>query len=350
MKAIKTYGYGHDFGNAETCGVTSVGGMKLSKCVVSAIAPGNMDTLNRLEVKLGPSHFVFRGKGQAGEHFVGDLALEQSSMAFNGRGDISRYWSEKSKIMLLTVAASLIPDTEFALNVVTGLPVQTYIGDPECRKLIKEALNGTHVFSVNGYERVVHIEVYKVIMEGAGAAIAYAGGDEEMLGVVDIGGRTTDLYVARGQKRLQHKCNGKALGVEIAGDRLSANFQRQYGRPLTSLEVRETLRAHANHDPLPCIVARGHEVQINSLVEEALRQVGDEIASFISSQWGESESGNEVASSLSKVLSIGGGARYFFNQLQALIPHATFVERPEEANAYGYAMMAAQTLKFPRAV
>lgn len=348
MKLIKTYGFGYDFGNAETCGVVSGNGA--SMCIVSAIAQGSREQLDRLGVKFAPDHFVFRGNDSTTEQFVGNLALEQSAMSFSGRGDVARYWSEKSRVMLLTVASLLIPDKEFALSVVTGLPVQTYLGDTECRQRIKGALNGTHVFSVNGYARTVHVDVNRVIMEGAGAAIAYAQ-DDGLLGVVDIGGRTTDLYVARGQKPLMHKCAGKALGVEIAGDLLSENFQRQHGRPLTILEVREILRAYIQDKTLPRIMARGMPVSnLNLLVNEALEQIGDEIVSFVSSQWNESEAGSEVASSMSTVLSIGGGTRYFFPQLQELIPHAQFVDVPEQANAHGYALFAEQTLKPSRAV
>lgn len=348
---MPTYAYGHDFGNAETCGVLFARGRKSSRCVVSAIAQGDLEELKKLSFRLGPSHFVFKAQGNESEQFVGDLALEQSTMAFSGRGDISRYWSDKSLTMLLTVASSLIDDAEFSLNVVTGLPVQTYLGDPECRKKIKQALEGTHVFFVNERKRTIHVSVERVIMEGAGAAIAYGSREKMIQGVIDIGGRTTDLFVAEGQTPMRHMCAGKALGVEVAGDLLSTNFQRKYGRSLKGYEVRRILRAHVSHSPMPHIVARGDQVlDLNSLTREALKQIGDEIVSFVSSQWSESEAGSEVASSFSSVLSIGGGAHYFYEQLHERIPIVQFIEHPEEANAYGYALFAEQQLQRPRAV
>lgn len=350
---MQTYAYGHDFGNAETCGVVIVNRKyRQSRVIPSAIAQGSMEDLERLGVTIKPAHFVYKGIGNAGEQFVGELALEQSSLSFSGRGDIGRYWSEKSLIMLLVTASSLVKDDEFGLNVVTGLPVETYLGDPGSRKKIKTALEGIHVFSVNGKRRTIHVTVNRVIMEGAGAAIAYGMQDKSSIqGVIDIGGRTTDLFVAEGQTPLRHRCAGFPRGVEIAGDLLSTNFERKYGRPLGRLEIRRIFRKHVEHNDLPQIMARGIAVpNMPDLVEEALRQIGNEIVSFVSSQWGESEGGTEVASSFARVLSIGGGAHYFKKQLQALIPGAKFVECPEEANAYGYALFAEQQLQSLRAV
>lgn len=339
---MQTYAYGHDFGNAETCGVMLVRNRKVSRSVPTAIAQGDLDILNKLGVDLGPNHFVFRGQGNSTEQFVGDLALEQSSMSFSGRGDPTRYWSSKSLTMLLTIASSLADDTEFGLNVVTGLPVETYLGDPDSRKRIKSTLEGTHVFSVNERQRTIHVKVDRVIMEGAGATIAYGSRDQMVQGVIDIGGRTTDLFVSQGQKPLRHLCAGKPLGVEMAGDLLSDRFQKRYGRKLKGLEVRQILRA----SPLPTIVARGNEVpDLANMAQESLKQIGDEIISFVCAQWSESEAGSEVASSFSSVLAIGGGAHYFYDQLHDRIPNLLFINHPEEANAYGYAVFAEQQLQ-----
>jgi hypothetical protein len=343
---MQTYAYGHDFGNAETCGTIFVRNRKVSRSVPSAIAPGSLAELKKLNIDLKPNYFVFRGLGESAERYVGDLALEQSGMSFSGRGDINRYWSDRSLTMLLTVASSLIDEAEFGLNVVTGLPVQTYLGDPECRKKIKQVLEGTHVFSVNDRERIVHVKVERVIMEGAGAAIAYGSRDKMVQGIIDIGGRTTDLFVAKGQTPLRHLCTGKALGVEIAGDLLGKVFQEKYGRLFRNDEIRLALREHVARKPLSPVTVRGERItDLVTLVEESLDQIGNEIVSFVSSAWSESEGGSEVASSFSSILCIGGGAYYFYEQLRERIPNLLFIENPEEANSYGYAVFAEQQLQ-----
>jgi hypothetical protein len=141
-------------------------------------------------------------------------------------------------------------------------------------------------------------------------------------------------------------CAGRPLGVEIAGDLLSSNFQKKYNRPLKGQEIRRILRAYAHQTEYPVIKARGEEVtDLESLTKDALRQIGNEIASFVSSTWSESETGSEVASSFSSVLCIGGGAYYFYDQLHSRIPNLQFIAHPEEANAYGYAVFAEQQLQ-----
>lgn len=343
---MQTYAYGHDFGNAETCGAMIIRNHKVSKTVPSVTSQGNFAELQRLGVTLEPDDYVFKGKTSGTELYVGNLALRQSSMSFSGRGDISRYWSEKSLILLLTTASSLVPDAEFALNVVTGLPVQTYLGDPDSRKKIKNALEGVHQFTVNGHPRTVHVKVDRVIMEGAGATIAYGSRDKTAQGVIDIGGRTTDLFVAEGQTPLRHMCAGRPLGVETVGDLLSSNFQQRYNRPLKSQEVRTLLRAYVHNLAYPTIMARGVRVtDLAELTKDALHQIGNEILSFVSSTWSESETGSEVASSFSSALCIGGGAYYFYELLHSRIPGLQFVAQPEEANAYGYAVFAEQQLQ-----
>lgn len=340
---MKTYGYGHDFGNSETCGVMLKDGKTLSKTIPSVTSIGNGITLGKLGVEMHKNHFVFSMGGTNTELFVGDLALEQGDDIYVTRGDIARYWSDVSLALLLVTAASLNDEKEFGLNVVTGLPVQTYLGNPECRKNIKQALDGHHNFSLNGRERTIHVKVLKVIMEGAGAAIAYGSTEDVLQGVVDIGGRTTDLYVAKGQTPIMKLCNGDPLGVESAGELLNTNFTRKYGIGLDALEIRQILRASVSNSDYPSIKVRHQEVRdIPALATEALSVVGKKISSFVSRSWNKIETGMEVASKFDSVLCIGGGAYYFYNDLENLIHGVTFIEKPEQANAYGYAVFAEQ--------
>ena len=49
--------------------------------------------------------------------------------------------------------------------------------------------------------------VLKTIMEGAGAIIAYGANGDITQGCIDVGGRTTDLFVAEGQVPILHQCS-----------------------------------------------------------------------------------------------------------------------------------------------
>src|SRR6266516_4725070 len=351
---MKWYPYGHDFGNAEMGGVTVLQGTNFARSIPTAFAKADINAMHNLGVKVDQSNtHIIRFHGEAMAYAVGELALQQAVDVYQGRGDIQRYASKYSLRGLLTVAASLIPDTEFGLYVVTGLPAETYIKNMALRNSIKAALDGTHVFTMdNGMTfRHVTIEVATVVMEGSGTLIAY--GDRTMSkttesAVIDIGGRTTDLYVARGQVPVTEYCKGKPLGVESAAQMLMDTFESKYDRSLSMLEAREIMYAYASHGRLsyPDIAVYGKAVSTNELEQlarEAVDQVGSEIVSFVAAAWRQSDR-DAVAASFKPVLHIGGGVYYFYNLLKKRIPHLSRPDDPTHANVLGYCSLAGRLL------
>lgn len=349
---MKWYPYGHDFGNAEIGGVTQVEQRVVSRSIPTAFATIDTQALRGLGIDTSTS-LIFRLRTEAISYALGDLALEQYAEPWTGHGFIGRYASAYSLRGLLAVAASLIPDAEFGLSVVTGLPAETYIKNMGLRQEIKKALDGSYTFTLDGGQnwRTIHVEVALVVMEGAGALITY--GDKTTAkttesAVIDIGGRTTDLYVARGQVPQTEYCKGKALGVESATQLLMNAFATQFKRPLNRSEARMMMRAFAAPDRVayPDISVYGRSidpVQIERLTNEAIIQVGMEIVSFVSSAWRQSDQG-AVAASFKPVLAIGGGVYYFYSVLREQIPHLARTTDPIHANAHGYCTLAARLL------
>ena len=346
---MNTYSFGYDFGNAETCGVVFVNGRKIMKSFPTAISQESGTRLSNIGVGMKSDHYIFQMEGKHAEFFIGNLALEQGASIYNGYGDPGRYWSRYSLMALLTLASSMIDDMEFSLNVVTGIPVETYSGNVENRQKIKSALEGTYAFSVNKRKRIVHVKVERVIMEGAGAAIAY-GTSRGRQGTVDIGGRTTDLYASNGQVPDLKYCYGTPIGVQTAMDIINASFENLYGAPLEKQFLRELLYAHANMLPLPYAHARGKEIDMRDMLDEAIEQTVESLISFIRSKWRSSESDTVVASGFGRVAVVGGGARYFYKAINRDIPQAVCADDPEYANAYGYWMFAEQQLRRLRAI
>src|SRR5438552_4162964 len=358
---MKWYPYGHDFGNSQVGGVTVLNGRMCSRSIPTAFAKADTTAMRNLGVKVDQSDtHVFQFHGEAMAYTVGELALQQATDVYHGRGDIQRYASKYSLRALLTVAASLIPDTEFGLSVVTGLPAETYIKNMALRNSIKAALDGTHVFTIDNGKtfRRVTVEVVTVVMEGAGALITY--GDKSMSktaesAVIDIGGRTTDLYVARGQVPVTDYCKGKPLGVESATQMLMDTFESKYERSLSLLEAREIMYAYASNGNLnasssslsyPEIAVYGKTInllELERLTREAVMQVGSEIVSFIASAWRQSDR-DAVAASFKPVLHVGGGVYYFYNILKQRIPHLSRPDDPIHANALGYCNLAGRLL------
>jgi plasmid segregation protein ParM len=370
---LPTYAFGFDFGNAET-GATLFhpeDGHLRSLTLPSATAPGRLADLLRTRAGLGLNHlsapptaaegrpplssseYVLDYEGN--EWFVGELALTQARDASTARGDISRYWSRRALHLLLVASAALLPPslTAYALAVVTGLPVETF--NAQTRKKVKAALEGTHSFTFNGRRCLAHIQVVSVIMEGAGALIAHGSTLPITQGCIDVGGRTTDLFVASGQQPVLPLCQGKPLGVESVADLLSQRFEERYGRPLKLAEVRAVLHAYAHLSAsarlpgglppaTPTLYAMGRAVafeEIASWCHTLFEEAGAEIAAFVGAAWNSSETG-AVGADIGQVLLVGGGAYYVADSLKARIPHLVVPPRPELANATGYGALARQ--------
>ena len=356
---LPIFAYGHDYGNAETAGVVIdlATGAQRALSMSSATALGSLkDLANKLsgfgktvtgnpaDCLASDEHVLeFRDE----ELFLGNLALKQSRSPETGRDDIGRYESVRSLQMLLATSGLLTHHREYQLQVVTGLPVASF-GNTELRKRVRanlEGVTGEHVFKLDGVERLAKIKGTKIIMEGAGALIAYGTPNTTALqGVIDIGGRTTDLFVAEGQRPIIDHCAGKPLGVERAADLVSERFEQAYSRPLKLAERRAIFHAHVNQRTYPDIIAQGQSVntfELRDWVETALKTVGNEIVSFVASKWHSSESG-EVAGDISPIALVGGGAYYFAPALRNRIHHLTIPHKPELANAVGYAALAYQ--------
>ncbi len=350
---MKWYPYGHDFGNAEIGGVTTPDtGQSFSRSIPTAFTKADTTALRGLGVDTTNS-LILRMNNEEISYAIGDLALEQHAEPWTGHGFIHRYASSYSLRGLLAVAASLIPDSEFGLYVVTGLPAETYIKNMDMRQTIKKALDGTYTFTLDGSQswRTIHVEIALVVMEGAGALITY--GDKTTSktaesAVIDIGGRTTDLYVARGQVPQTEYCKGKPLGVESATQILMDTFEGKFKRPLSRSEARTMMHAFASQGQLayPDITAYGRSIepdQVERLAREAVTQVGTDIVSFVASAWRQSDQG-AVAASFKPVLNIGGGVYYFYSLLKQQIPHLVRAADPLHANAHGYCTLAARLL------
>ncbi len=336
---MQTYPLGIDVGNSETCGAIIVDGKMFTDHIPSVTSHASSKRAHEFGIRKG---LLF--KDDSAELYVGRLAMEQSYIVYSTMGDIERYTSIQSRRLMLTMAAHLLgnagaTDGEFSLNVVTGLPVDTFINSPELRKSIKK-LNGTYEFSLNGRDYTAHVNMARVLMEGAGAMATRSVDSDSINAVLDIGGRTTDLYVTRGQTPLEKLCTHKPIGVATASELINRSFEDERGVRIDNLRLMDVLHAYARGGKLPPVKVDGKEVEnMRELIRNALREVGEQIVSFVASVWNESEIG-KVASSFDSVVIIGGGAHYFKDVILRRIPHATVADNPEMSNAVGYAKVA----------
>lgn len=356
--AYHIFACGYDYGNSEASAVVSGRGARVEYRMPSITADGSFQEAETAARGLGKSiqdvlaenHCLlsYELRTSTGwrtvEKYLGQAVFDFGKKPQETRGDISRYWSNGYNLeMLMGLSGLVIPDQEYGLHVVTGLPIATFQADPGHTQKVQDALIGDHPFRLNGHDRLLHVCSVKVIMEGAGALIAYGTVADQMQGVIDIGGRTTDLFVAKGQRPRPALCKGEALGVAAAADKFNARFQVHFGRPL-SLETRlALLRQHVKQRPYDPVLdacrERVRAEELDALIQTSLREVGQAIATFVATAWTESEAG-DVATDLTTILLVGGGAHYFAQDVRARVPHVTLVQRPEMANAQGYANLA----------
>ena len=376
------YAYGHDFGNSEIDGIllkpNPAKGRSdiLSRSTPTAFMQINPTVLKSMGVDTSTA-LIMRMQEEQASYGIGSLAMVQSVDPWNGRGDLQRYASRYSLRALLAMSGSMVQDREYGLMVVTGLPAETYQKNPTLRRDIKAALTGKWTFTLDNGKtwRTCHVEVGSTIMEGAGALIAYGGSESSQgSGVIDIGGRTTDLYVARGQVPVIEFCTGKPVGVESATKMLISSFESKYGFPLQPIEARAIMHAYAaaqsettETPPPPATRGKKKSAQAGATVKasypemsvqgnlvpfqeiegyvlEAVRQTTDDIVSFVAASWRQSDTSSAVAARFHPVINIGGGVFYFYHALKVRIPHLLKPSDPTHANSLGYARAAEQLL------
>lgn len=345
---MKTFSYGHDFGNSETCGVLSGHGHHQNRQIPSVYASGTWREVETMAASAGKSvneylqfgHYVLsytNERDQLVEKIIGQKVFDDGLQPSTTRADRERYWRNNYSLEALMVgSASANTEPGYGLHVVTGLPVHLYT--LENTQAVVNALSGTHTFKLNNEPRTMVVESVKVVAEGAGALVAYATGENQIEGVIDIGGQTTDLYGAHGQKPIRAMCKNLQKGVAAAADLFNARFAENYGRPLSLNVCQLLMRRHITRDAYLDVRDSQRRIvpqeDLATLIDSALDTLGQEIATFVAQAWA------DHMYDVSRALIVGGGAYYFKRSIQARLPFAKSVPAPEMANAEGYARLA----------
>jgi hypothetical protein len=394
----KTVAVGLDFGNSEMCVTVIIPAQSpeeqdivLSMTQPTGFATVNVSKFNNLGINTDDA-VIIRMEGEATQWGIGHVALAQSKNPWTGRGDIFRYANRHAVEAALSMTAKLLFDEEeFDMVLASGLPAEVYINNPSgIRGAVKTAFVGpkpteedaprekTYRFSIDGGKswKTCTIKNYAAcVMEGAGVLIGYSTTEKgEYEAVIDVGGRTTDLYVARRGQPVFDLCKGINIGVVSVGERLAASFQERYGFTLTPLEIRQTLYAFAASHPIPVTsqsqepkkrggkkgksAAPAHvypsinnygeaipEGELVALTQEAVNIETELLVSFVRSTWNESDTSAAVAARYKPVLGAGGGMFYFYRELLKSIRHLQLAGDPVYGNAQGYAVTALKALK-----
>ena len=223
------------------------------------------------------------------------------------------------------------------VHIATGLPLaKFYVGGKPNNDYIarkRESLLKP-VIAIDG-QPLANIVAHNVFPEGLAAWVDYAVADgkmrvsaKETVGVIDIGGRTTDCAVVLQDRRIDHPRCGSALAgaLDVVAEVATKLSSRMGGLAISEALVDKALRAGAH-----TLSVRGKSVDFSDLLEIALKQTLGKVKQEVSRRFGGAED-------LDRIILVGGGAYLFKAALDKDFPDQVYVpELPEFANARGFA-------------
>lgn len=268
-----------------------------------------------------------------GMWLVGQGAVEQSRF-LNRREDRAWIESDEYRRLMLAAFTELTAATSVDLVVVTGLPVAFY-GD---KGRLQAVFEGQHRATRQGRRsQLFRVTECRVIPQPFGALLTMALDDrghvadsklaEGAVGVVDVGGKTTNLLSVNRLTEIARETASVNVGawdvMRAVRDHLSEHCP--------NLEVRD-------HQIMEAIIARkikyyGQSVDLGPVVDTALAPLAGQVVAQATQLW-------NGGAALDAILVSGGGALLLGPHIQHQFPHAQVVDDPVFANARGFWKLA----------
>ena len=260
---------------------------------------------------------------------VGEGAVSQSRFL---RRREDRRWIESAEWYTLALAAltGLTAAKRAELRIVTGLPVAFY-GD---RRVVRDRLLGEHRAQREGrHAQVLRVTDCRVIPQPFGAMMAATLDNRGCIvdhalatgavGVIDVGGRTTNLLSVNRLSEISRETASANVG---AWDAVRA-VRVWLADHCSDLDLRD-------HQIIDAIITRqvkyyGEPVDLMSIVEETLEPLAEQVLAEATQLW-------NGGAALDTVLVSGGGALLLGPYIKRHFRHARIVKDPVFANALGY--------------
>jgi plasmid segregation protein ParM len=264
-----------------------------------------------------------------GAWLIGDAAVHQRFAARSESADW--YTTPAYRRLMLANFAQLTTGTAVKVAVVTGLPVAHY----QTGKAAVEALfTGVHRVEVEGRTpQRIEVTHCRVIPQPFGTVLALALTDngkiadrtlaEGPVGVIDIGGKTTNLLSVRGFREV----SDETASVNVGGWDAAREVRDWLNINCPGLDLRD-------HDLMGAIRARetwyrGERVDLAPVVDETLNTMAEAVIGSAGQLW-------NGGHGLKAILVSGGGAHLLGEHLRRRFPSARVVADPQFANATGY--------------
>lgn len=257
------------------------------------------------------------------KYLVGQSAVEKSRLRTR-RED--RDWINSDEYMVLFYRA-LSAFTPGKIEIITGLP-NDFFSDAQS---LKERLEGVHKFIYN--EIPVQYDVKaSVIMQPFGALASMAFDDFgnvadqamfELTGIIDIGGKTTNILTASNFADISAQTISKDVGgwdiIRAVRAKMQVDFPKSN---LSDHAIATAISAGEFYE-------FGKPVNITALLDNVLPTMAEDVIGKATSLWGS-------GATLNRVLVTGGGAEMIGKYILDAFPHAVIVDDPVFANAIGY--------------
>jgi hypothetical protein len=261
---------------------------------------------------------------------VGEGAVRQSRF-IAPREDRAWVTSEVWRNLARVALTELTTANRAELRVVTGLPVAFY----DDRQAVRDWLLGDHrVQREDRRAQTFQVTACHVIPQPFGALLSVALDNHgrivdrvlatSTVGVVDVGGKTTNLLSVDHLSEIK----GETGSVSVGAWDIVRSIQEWLAQHYPGLEE---LRGHQVIDAITTrrVKYYGEVVDLTSIVEETLEPLAEQVLAEASRLW-------NVGATLDTILVTGGGALLLGPAVQRHFRHARVVEEPVFANALGY--------------
>lgn len=261
---------------------------------------------------------------------IGRGAVHQSRFV-GGREDRAWTTSEEWYLLALAALSGLTKATKAEFTVVTGLPVAFYSRD---KSLVRARLMGEHKVQREGRSvQSLHVNSLKVIPQPFGALLASVMDDRgrivdddlagSSVGVIDVGGKTTNFLSAENLTELRKETASINVGI---WDAVRA-VRGWLADNCPDLDLRD-------HEIVDALTSRGvsyygETVDLSKIVSGVLDSLADQVLAEASKLW-------NGGAGLGAVLLTGGGALLLAPLVQAHFRHACIVDDPVFANVRGF--------------
>lgn len=280
---------------------------------------------------LGSSEAFYTVKDNGETFTVSDYLPNPEDTRFNG------FYTSTLDLVLIHHALRAAGFGGKPVKIATGLPVNSFfLGNTELNKKLIAAKQKNLGREVECGTRPVAMVVSNTVVAEAIAAyfdslLDMDGKPTELfdefknstVGVIDIGGRTTDCAVILpGADSIDVSRTGSTdIGVLNMYDAVHARIKAQEDLDLPLNKIEKVVKTKK-------LMAGGEEIDMTEIVEDETNKLAEKILSAIYPKIG-------TGRDLEYILIVGGGAYVLKNHLKAAFKHAIIPEKPEFANARG---------------